>query len=269
LGGYTFFGLMAILVVVALSVCGLLAVRRWIQATDLKVHHDVTDPLSQVVGMMFAVLIGFMVSDAMQRFEEARATVQQEAASLADIYNLAGGLPAATREKLRSTCIAYAEQIINTEWPLLAQKKISVPTIRTYRTIWQECITFHPSDQAESNIQQVLLNSLTDMSDARRLRIEALHNGLPLALWWVLLAGGLATIIFTYFFGIKNTKLQVVMTAIVTLVICLNIFLLASFDDPFGGDVMVHPTAFEADLMMFKTQWDPTKDTAQENQVKP
>lgn len=106
------------------------------------------------------------------------------------------------------------------------------------------------------------------MSDARRLRIEALHNGLPFALWWVLLAGGLATIIFTYFFGVKNTRLQIVMTAIVTLVICLNIFLLASFDDPFGGDVMVHPTAFEADLLMFKTQWDPNHDSPL-NQVRP
>lgn len=268
MGFYTLLGLVCIFTTVVIAVGGLLAVRRWIQATDLKVHHDVTDPLSQVVGMMFAVLIGFMVSDAMQRFEEARATVQQEAASLADIFNLAGGLPDATKNQLRSTCVTYAEQIVNSEWPLLSQKKISVPTIRTYRTLWQQCISFRPGDQAESNIQQVLLGALTDMSDARRLRIEALHNGLPLALWWVLLAGGLATIIFTYFFGIKNTKLQVVMTAIVTLVICLNIFLLASFDDPFVGDVMIHPTAFEADLMMFKTQWDPSKDSAQD-EVKP
>lgn len=247
---------------------GLLIVRRWIEHTHLKVHHDVTDPLSQVVGMMFAVLIGFMVSDAMQRFEEARATVQQEAASLADLYNLAGGLPKATREQLRASCVTYAEQIIHDEWPLLAQKKISVPTIKTYRSIWQQCIEFTPNGQGESNLQQILLSSLTEMSDARRLRIEALHNGLPFGLWWVLMSGGFATIIFTYFFGVKNTRLQVVMTAIVTLVICLNIFLLASFDDPFCGDVMVHPAAFEADLMMFKTQWDSEKD-APLNEVTP
>ncbi|MBI2809204.1 MAG: DUF4239 domain-containing protein [Candidatus Melainabacteria bacterium] len=261
MGTYTIFGLGCIFLAVALSIGGLLGVRRWLQATDLKVHHDVTDPLSQVVGMMFAILIGFMVSDSMQRFEEARSTVQQEAASLADIFNLAGGLPKPTRDQLRSSCITYAEQIIASEWPLLAQKKISVPTIKTYRSIWQQCTTFVPAGQGESNIQQIMLNSLTDMSDARRLRIEALHNGLPFALWWVLLVGGLATIIFTYFFGVKNTKLQIVMTGIVTLVICLNIFLLVSFDDPFGGDVMVHPSAFEADLIMFKTQWDPNKET--------
>ncbi|CAN5295512.1 hypothetical protein BH10CYA1_BH10CYA1_28790 [soil metagenome] len=261
MGTFTIFGLGCIFLVVGLSIGGLLGVRRWLQATDLKVHHDVTDPLSQVVGMMFAILIGFMVSDAMQRFEEARATVQQEAASLADLFNLSGGLPKPMRDQLRSSCITYAEQIINNEWPLLTEKKISVPTIKTYRSIWQQCITFMPTGEGESNIQQIMLNSLTNMSDARRLRIEALHNGLPFALWWVLLVGGLSTIIFTYFFGVKNIKLQVIMTGIVTMVICLNIFLLASFDDPFSGDVMIHPSAFEADLMMFKTQWDPAKQS--------
>jgi hypothetical protein len=260
LGINTLIGLACIFAAVVLAVGGLLAVRRWLQATDLKIHHDVTDPLSQVVGMMFAVLLGFMVSDAMQRFEQARSTVQQEAASLADIFNLAGGLPKQDRDNLRGLCIKYADQIITEEWPLLGQKKISVPTIRTYRAIWQDCITYQPKAQNDSNIQQIMLNSLTSMSDARRLRIEALHNGLPFALWWVLVVGGLATIIFTYFFGVKNIKLQMVMTAIVTLVICLNIFLLYSYDDPFGGDVMVHPTAFEADLMMFKTQWNADKD---------
>jgi hypothetical protein len=260
LGINTLIGLFCIFIVVVLAVGGLLGVRRWLQATDLKIHHDVTDPLSQVVGMMFAVLLGFMVSDAMQRFEEARSTVQQEAASLADIFNLAGGLPKQDRDDLRGLCIKYADQIITEEWPLLAQKKISVSTIRTYRAIWQDCIMYQPKAQGDSNIQQVMLNALTAMSDARRLRIEALHNGLPFALWWVLVAGGLATVVFTYFFGVKNIKLQVVMTAIVTLVICLNIFLLYSYDDPFSGDVMVHPTAFEADLMMFKTQWNADKD---------
>jgi hypothetical protein len=42
------------------------------------------------------------------------------------------------------------------------------------------------------------------------------------------------------------------MVGIVSLVICLNIFLLASYDDPFSGDVMIQPTAFETQLELFK-----------------
>jgi lipid-A-disaccharide synthase-like uncharacterized protein len=259
LGISALIGITSIIAAVVLSIGGLLAVKYFVQATDLKIHHDVTDPLSQTVGMMFAVLLGFMISNAMQRFEVARNTVQQEAASLADIFNIAGSLQEQSKSNLRRLCIQYADQIVTEEWPLLGKKNISVPTIRTYREIWQECVLYQPKTQRDSNVHQSLLSSLTAMSDARRLRIEALHNGLPQTLWWVLIMGGLATIMFTYFFGAKNTKLQVIMTGMVTFNISLNIFLLYTFDDPFIGDVMVRPTAFETDLIMFQSHWQVDK----------
>ena len=112
----------------------------------------------------------------------------------------------------------------------------------------------------ESNSHQAMLAALISMSDARRLRIEALHNGLPQGLWWVIVMGGLATMLFTYFFGAQDTRLQVIMTGMVTLVISLNIFLLFTFDDPFEGDIMVSPTAFETDLMMFRKQWQVSEE---------
>ncbi|MFN8551342.1 MAG: DUF4239 domain-containing protein [Candidatus Obscuribacterales bacterium] len=253
-------GIFAITAVVFSSVGGLLGIRKWLQSADLKHHHDVTDPLSQTVGMMFAVLLGFMISNAMGRFELARSTVQQEAASLADVFNFAEGLQKADRKEIRRLCIRYADQLTTIEWPLLSNHTVSVPTIRTYRSIWEQCTGYKPKNQMESNAHQAMLAALVKMSDARRLRIEALHNGLPQALWWVLVLGGLATMTFTYFFGAQNTRLQVIMTAIVTLVISLNIFLLYAFDDPFEGDVMVRPTAFETDLMMFKKQWNVSED---------
>jgi Protein of unknown function (DUF4239) len=237
--------------VVAASIGGLLLLRRWMLAADLKTQHDITDPYSQVVGMMFAVLLGFMVGDAMQRFSNARATVQQEAASLADVFRLAEGMPDADRDKLQVLCLQYAKQVVTDEWPLMANKKTSEKVWQTYKELWTVSVDYQPKSQAQSNVQQTMLPVMVTLSDNRRLRIEALHNGLPAALWYVLVIGGLATIVFTYFFGAHNVKIQMVMVAIVSLVICLNIFLLASYDDPFSGDVIVHPSSFETDIEMF------------------
>ena len=241
---------------VVLSLVGLLVVRRFILFEDLKTQHDVTDPLSQVVGMMFAVLLGFMVGDAMQRFAEARATVQQEAASLGDVFRLADGLPFEHRDKIRTLCVTYAEQMINDEWPKLAKHETSIVAWETYRRLWSQCVGFKPLDQGESNVHQVMLNSMVSLADNHRLRVEALHNGLPTVLWVVLVIGGVATIVFTYFFGAKRMKIQMLMVSMVSLVICLNIFLLASYDDPFSGDVTVGPRAFETDLRTFKMEID-------------
>jgi hypothetical protein len=246
--------LMLTILIVSASIGGLMLVRHWMLAAELKGSHDVADPLSQVVGMMFAVLLGFMVGDAMQRFAQARATAQQEAASLCDVYNLAVAIPADKRAQVRSLCVQYAELVVKQEWPLLAQRQTSAAAQATFVELSNVCSTYEPKSQGQSNVQQSLLPSVVSLGDNRRLRCEALNNGLPPALWAVLLIGGLATVLFTYFFGAGNLKIQLVMVSIVTVVICLNIFLLASYDDPFSGDVMVHPTAFEEDLRIFQTE---------------
>jgi len=247
--------LLLTVIVVVISLLGLAGMRRWL-AVDLKTQHDVADPLSQVVGMMFAVLLGFMIGDAMQRFAQARATVQQEAASLGDVFRLSDGLPTAKRDRIRALCITYCEQTISDEWPKLAEHGTSTAAWQTYRKLWSECVHLIPADQGQSNVQQVLLGSMVSLADNHRLRVEALHNGLPPVLWVVLIIGGAATIIFTYFFAAHNVKIQMVMVSMVSIVICLNIFLLAVYDDPFTGDVKVAPTAFETDLKTFKYELD-------------
>jgi hypothetical protein len=229
---------------ILLSTAGLLYVRRKISFQTLKLSHDVADPLLSVVGTLFAVLLGFMVANSMQRFEEARVTTQQEASAVANIFRAADGFSSPTSDEIKNACHAYVDMVINDEWPKLGVKQASEEAWVAYDRIWNACIHYQPGGNADSNIQQGLMGYLGTLGDSRRMRIGALHNGLPPPLWIVLLLGGCATICFTYFFGIEKLKLQIVMTSLVSLAICLNLFLLASFDDPFSGDVMVHPTAF-------------------------
>ncbi|MBC7999573.1 MAG: DUF4239 domain-containing protein [Leptolyngbya sp.] len=240
--------------VVAASIGGLIIARKFLGNTDLRNQHDITDPYSQFVAMLFAVLLGFMVADSMQRFGVARETVQQEASSLGNVFRLSEGLAPKDCLELRELCLQYATEVVDDEWPMLAQKKDSPKAWAIYRQIWSRCTSYEPTSNRQVNAQQVLLSSMVTLGDCRRLRVEALHSGLPLVLWIVLFIGGAATIIFTYFFSADNLHIQVVMVGIVSLVICLNLFLLATYDDPFSGDVKVAPTAFETQIRLFKLE---------------
>lgn len=230
---------------IGISVGGLLLVRRKVSFEDLKSHHDVADPFLSVVGTLFAVLLGFMIASSMTRFEEARITIQQEASALGNVFRAAAGMPEPNRTKIHQTCERYADLVINDEWPVLASKHTSEKAWAAYNVLWDECVNYTPTDNKTSNMQSAMMGYLGTLGDARRMRVGALHNGLPTVLWIVLYAGGTATICFTYFFGLKSIKLQIMMTSLVSLAICLNLFLLASFNDPFTGDVMLNPTAFE------------------------
>lgn len=249
-------GLIITFIVVVVSVLGLLVARRWLDKhhPELKTQHDITDPYSQFVAMLFAVLLGFMVADSMQRFGNARETVQSEASSLGNVYRLAEGLPKANQIELRDLCKQYATEVVNDEWPMLSKHEDSPKAWVIYKKLWHAITTYEPVTQRQNNAQTSLLDAMENLGNSRRLRVEALHAGLPPVLWIVLFIGGAATIVFTYFFAADNLKIQIVMVSMVSLVICLNLFLLASYDDPFNGDVRVSPSAFETQLRLFELE---------------
>jgi uncharacterized membrane protein len=79
------------------------------------------------------------------------------------------------------------------------------------------------------------LKRLNNLAQYRRLRIFAGNDTVPLAVWLVLLAGGVITISYTYFFGMKNIKSQYLMTAALTVTITLILVLIYILDHPFTG----------------------------------
>lgn len=227
------------------SVALMLFVRKVYGLDFLKDHHPVSDPLLACVGTLFAILLGFMVANAMTRFEEARTNVEQEAGAVGDIYRLSRGLPDDIGGTIRKDCFKYVDGVLEVEWKLMANRKLSYEVWNMYGQIWTDCLRVEPLSNRESNIHATMLNSLVTLGDCRRLRATQVNNNVPFILWTVVLIGAGATGTLVLFFGISNMKLQAFTTALVTLVLYLNVFLLACYDDPFGSNVSVKPQAFE------------------------
>jgi hypothetical protein len=244
------------LLIVCLADLGLIIVRRRMDLGSLRQYNEVTDPLLAVVGTLFAILLGFMVANAMTRFEEARNNVQQEAGALGDIFRLAGAIPSPIGPQLRTQCTRYAEIVVRDEWKLMEEDKMSDAAWNVAGDMWQQCIQYEPKTQGQSNLHQTLLEVVSHFGECRRARLAQLTYALPPSMWCIVCVGGFATILFTYFFGVENLRLQITMTSILATVLSLNIFLLISFDDPFSGDVRVSAAPFEADQILFRSVMD-------------
>lgn len=247
-----FYGFLVIAFAIWSAIFCMLIVRKKADLEELRMNHAVADPLLSVIGTLFSVLLGFLVAGAIQRFDEARINVQEEAGALADVFRGASGFPEPLRTELQNKCIGYADIVITKEWKLMEDKKSSADAWDTYSDIWRLCVEFIPSNEGQSNVHQAVLGAISHLGNYRTLRFAAMVNQLPLGMWLVVLAGGGATIAFTYFFEVKNEKTQVLMTGLVATVMALNIFLLANYDYPFSGDVHVSSAAFELDLDLFK-----------------
>ena len=104
---------------------------------------------------------------------------------------------------------------------------------------------FEPTGPREEALYSKLLDELQDLNDARRMRLVSAREGIPYLIWGVLIGGGVVTVLFTYFFGLKNFRAQIAMTALYVTSIGFVLFLIASIDHPFSGAVSVRPEAME------------------------
>jgi hypothetical protein len=228
----------------ALSILGLLGVRRVLRSKDLISCHDVGGYLLSVVGTMYGVILGLIVVDSMAKFQQARMTTEQEANSLADLVLLSGKLPPEVRDRIEALSLAYIELVIDEEWPLLDNGRHSprarMAAIRLIDAVCQ----FEPRTESEKAIYAAELEAICDFWDSRRVRTVTAMHGVPLLQWIVLLIGAMVTVTFTYFFKIEHLKVQVMMTAMVSTIISLNLYLVLMFGYPFSGEVKVEPDCF-------------------------
>jgi hypothetical protein len=247
-------GLLLVLLTVLLSVGGLLLFRKYLSKETLRESHEVAGYLLAVVGTMYAVLLGLVVVDAMNKFQEARVNVQNEANSLADVFLLSERFPEKNERKIKDLCLQYVNQVINIEWNDMDDGKQCPEAHKTGIALMRAVENCEPKTDGEQEVYQIAVQEVCQVWDYRRARIAACEYNVPPEEWLVLFIGAIVTIVFTYFFALKSTALQIVMTAMVSVLIALNMLLVLWFGYPFSGDRKVHSDAFVIDDNIFHNQ---------------
>jgi hypothetical protein len=253
ISGY-FFGIILVCVVTSLSILGLLIVRRQVGVETLTSWHDVAGYLLSVVGTMYAVLLGLIVVDAMTKFQNARFITEQEANNLADVFLLADHMPDPYKHNVQKMCVDYCEAVITRDWPKMEKQDNSFEARHLAIKLVRVLENYEPQTESEKAIYPMILTEGLSLWDNRRARIITATNGIPAVEWFVVIIGGIVTTIFTYFFGLTQLRSQIVMTALVAILISLNVYLVLLFGYPFAGDLKVMPEAFEVDRTIFLRQ---------------
>jgi hypothetical protein len=230
------------------AVAGLIPVQRLVPPALRQEHNDVAGFIYSVLGVAYAVLLAFVVIVVWEEYEQARHTVETEANELAGVYFLADRFPEPDRERVQE----LARTVVEEEWPLMERRETS----ERAGMLLQELRLSLENVDASTSAGQVLydqgLTRIHEVSDARRLRLLEVSQGLPGILWVVLFGGGVVTVCFTYLFGLKNNWAHALMVAALTLVICGILFTIGTLDYPFAGQAEIQPTAFEEVLRSFE-----------------
>jgi hypothetical protein len=84
-------------------------------------------------------------------------------------------------------------------------------------------LDFRPATETEKLLYPQMLQEGTQFWQNRNSRIGIAEKGVPAVEWLVLIVGAVTTVFFTYFFGMEDLRLQVVMTAMIGMLIALNL----------------------------------------------
>jgi hypothetical protein len=217
------------------AVAGLRFVRKKYSAEALKENHEVAAIVFNAFGLLYGVMVAFVVFVTWSGYDEATKNLQMEANEADDLFHCAKAFPDPAGKIIRQGLMDYATSVYNDELKRMSEGKIS---LHSNRAMARLITVFYQMDQKSISNRELYAESLkrlNNLAQYRRLRIFAGNNTVPPVIWLVLLVGGVIAVSYTYFFGMKNIKAQCVITAALTVTITLILFLIYILDHPFTG----------------------------------
>jgi Protein of unknown function (DUF4239) len=230
------FGPAFALLVMAVSIAGLLLVRRYASQGTLKEHNDITGFIIAVVGVIYAVVLAFLVIVVWEDFSHAEDNVQHEVDALTDIYHGAQVFPPAQRDRIRAAIETYNHLIVTQEWPAMQHGGASADADKVKTQITDDITNLMPLGVRAEDEHRELLQLTESFLDARRARLHQNEEGVPPLMWWTMAIGGTLTIGFSFLFGGVNRTQHIVMVALLSAIIAAMLVLVIEINLPFRGD---------------------------------
>ncbi len=244
--------LVMVSVAVGIAVGSVLLVRRLVDISRFKEHHDIAGPIFSTVGVIYAVILAFVLVIVWQDFDQAQNDAIQEANYFIDISRDVMGLPEPFRSKFLEANIKYIDAVVQYELPLMRGGGTSMEAQAAAQDVWELLVTFEPKTNSEQIFFSKILEKMNSAVEMRRQRLQDARTGLHPSLWFVLLLGGIITVVFTVFFGSENLSAQLIMTTLLAMLIALVLFTILIMDFPYSGDLSISVTSFQQALEYLK-----------------
>jgi hypothetical protein len=241
-------GALILLAALLLSVGGLALVYRFVPEPLLQAHYGATGAIYAALYVMFGISLGFSLFLVWQQFEDARLTVEAEAAALQRIYWLAEDFPDPQRSDVQELAVSYARGEVQEEWPLMGKGRVSPQAEQRAHQLARAVRELSPKTTVQSALYADALVRLDVMRENRALHTSEVREGIPWVVWVVLVSGAVITVGFTYLFEMRSFKLHAVATGALTVVVVLLLFTVGVLNHAYAGDVRVGPGAFELAL---------------------
>lgn len=236
-----------ILFIETLSLAGLVLARRFL-LPHFHYGEGINDAISgtvQAIGVFYGITVGLIAVAVWTANTSSSDLVSKEAASIGSLYRDLGGYPEPLRTELRSKLREYTVTIIEKAWPAQRTGNVQEMAKGVVDEFQAKLFSFEPATPGQTALHEETLRAYNNLIEARRLRIDAVSNGLSFIMWIIIWLGAAISIGVVYLFKIDDPKMHAVLVAFVAGFLALVLFMMVVNDRPFFGDRSLSPDPYK------------------------
>jgi hypothetical protein len=237
-------GFVWVALVVGFSVGGLLLFRRAVSHTRLEHASVVSGQVFQLAGVLYAVLVAFLVVVVWEQFGSAQDASAAEASAIVDLLRHSSALPEASRAGVQRSLIAYTEDVVNDEFPRMRRGEKIEEQSEQLTTLWSSYLNVQPESRNEISFFDDDIARLNDLSASRKIRVETGEAAIPGELWVLLLGGGAIVMAFTFLFSTRDLMVHAIAVGLTGALLGFIMYLIFALEHPYVGALSVRPDAY-------------------------
>ena len=186
------------------------------------------------LGILFALLVGFIAVEVWGNFDKAKAAVTTEASALRAVVLLAGAFPDERRMRIYALVNRQIDESVNKEWPEMTQHRANLTTLPTALIeAMHVTLGLKPADDSQRAAQLEMMKELHTALDARRQRIVISESALGTVKWLGILLMGLCTLVAIAMVHSDNRLARAITLTLFATGIALSVLLIAAYSRPF------------------------------------
>jgi hypothetical protein len=212
----------------------------------------VVAPFFGAVGILFALLTGFLAGDIGDRSRMAARAVQTEVSELRNVFTLS--VAAATdMATIRAGWTAYVKAVVKDDWPAMQRGEAAAPADAAYEELLREVSDPKIAAEAGNPVQNALLAAAVRVGTARSDRLALSSDRTTDIKWAMVLMLGVMTQIAIGVVHLQRRNAQIAALAVFSVATVIALGLIGMQERPFAGDVHIEPWALQELLKQHPT----------------
>jgi hypothetical protein len=198
------------------------------------------------IGIVFALIVGFLAAGVWGDVDKARDAVSSEASALRAVVLLSDRLPGDDPARMRLLVRRHIEQAVRDEWPAMDRQEASLAAIPVPLVDALDlALTIRPQEEGQSVAQRETVTALQKALDARRQRVIVSDSRINTVKWLGLLGLAIVMLFAIAFVHSANRTTAVIAMALFAAAVAVVVVMLASQDRPFSGQLGLNPDLLE------------------------